>query len=162
MVARIGPVGPDPDTGSLALLTYRTILFHMSGLLLLIHGDWLPCSHKKLPMVKVPSWILMQSWACLWNISLTHTRFHWEDMNSEQVTGTRLVKPEALESKTDDGPTGAEQLYRNYLKARKDWIVEQYWWMNRPCVPLQTTGTHLIFNVWFFWLCRKPVRDSIG
>jgi len=41
-------------------------------------------------------------------------------MNSEQVTGTRLVKPVALESKTDDGPTGAEQLYRNYLKARKD------------------------------------------
>jgi hypothetical protein len=41
-------------------------------------------------------------------------------MNSKQATGTRLVKPDALESKTDDRPTGAEQLYRNYLKARKD------------------------------------------
>jgi hypothetical protein len=39
MVARIAPIGSDPDTGSLALVTYRTILFHMSGLLLLIHGD---------------------------------------------------------------------------------------------------------------------------
>jgi hypothetical protein len=39
MVARIAPVGPYLDTGSLALVTYRTILFHMPGLLLLIHGD---------------------------------------------------------------------------------------------------------------------------
>jgi hypothetical protein len=41
-------------------------------------------------------------------------------MNSKQARGTRLVKPDALESKTDDRPPGAEQLYRNYLKARKD------------------------------------------
>jgi hypothetical protein len=41
-------------------------------------------------------------------------------MNSKQATGSRLVKPKSPESKTDDGPTGAEQLYRNYLKARKD------------------------------------------
>ena len=39
MVARITPVGPYLDTGSLALVTYRTILFHMPGLLLFIHGD---------------------------------------------------------------------------------------------------------------------------
>jgi len=39
MVARIGPVGSDLDTGSLALVTYRTIFFHMYGLWLLIHGD---------------------------------------------------------------------------------------------------------------------------
>ena len=39
MVARIAPVGPYLDTGSLALVTYRTILFHMPGLLLFIHGD---------------------------------------------------------------------------------------------------------------------------
>jgi hypothetical protein len=39
MVARIGSVGSDPDTGSLAHVAYRTILFHMSGLLLLIHGN---------------------------------------------------------------------------------------------------------------------------
>jgi hypothetical protein len=38
-VARIAPVGSDLDTGSMALITYRTILFHMGGLLLLIHGD---------------------------------------------------------------------------------------------------------------------------
>jgi hypothetical protein len=41
-------------------------------------------------------------------------------MNSKQATGTRLVKPDALERKTDDRPTAAEQLYRNYLNARKD------------------------------------------
>jgi hypothetical protein len=39
VVARIAPVGSNLDTGSLALFTYRTILFHMFGLLLLIHGD---------------------------------------------------------------------------------------------------------------------------
>ena len=39
VVARITPVGPYLDTGSLALVTYRTILFHMLGLLLLIHGN---------------------------------------------------------------------------------------------------------------------------
>ena len=39
MVARIAPIGSDPDIGSLALLTYRTIVFHMLGLLLLIHGN---------------------------------------------------------------------------------------------------------------------------
>ena len=39
MVARIAPVGSDLDTGSLALLTYGSIVFHMLGLLLLIHGD---------------------------------------------------------------------------------------------------------------------------
>ncbi len=38
-VARIGPIGSDLDTGSLALVTNRTILFHMPGLLWLIHGD---------------------------------------------------------------------------------------------------------------------------
>jgi len=39
MVARIAPVGSDLDTGSLALLTYGSIVFHMLGVLLLIHGD---------------------------------------------------------------------------------------------------------------------------
>jgi len=39
MVARIAPVGSDLDTGSLALLTYGSIVFHMLGLLLLIHWD---------------------------------------------------------------------------------------------------------------------------
>ena len=39
MVARIAPVGSDLDTGSLALLAYGSIVFHMLGLLLLIHGD---------------------------------------------------------------------------------------------------------------------------
>jgi hypothetical protein len=39
LVARIAPVGPDLDLGRMALVTYRTIVFHMPGLLLLIHGD---------------------------------------------------------------------------------------------------------------------------
>jgi hypothetical protein len=41
-------------------------------------------------------------------------------MNPKQAPGTRLVKHDPLESKTDDRPTGAEELYRNYLKARQD------------------------------------------
>jgi hypothetical protein len=39
VVARIAPVGSNLDAGSLALVTYRTILFHTLGLLLLIHGN---------------------------------------------------------------------------------------------------------------------------
>jgi hypothetical protein len=39
VVAGIAPVGSDLDTGSMALVTYRTIVLHMPGLLLLIHGD---------------------------------------------------------------------------------------------------------------------------
>ena len=39
MVARIAPVRSDLDTGSLALLTYGSIVFHMLGLLLFIHWD---------------------------------------------------------------------------------------------------------------------------
>ncbi len=38
-VACIAPVGSDLETGSLALVTYRTILFHMLCLLLLFHGE---------------------------------------------------------------------------------------------------------------------------
>jgi hypothetical protein len=53
-------------------------------------------------------------------ISLTRARFNRGDMNSKKTAGTRLAKPDAPESKTDDRPTGAEQLYRNYLKARLD------------------------------------------
>jgi hypothetical protein len=47
VVARIASIGPDPDTRSLALVTYRTILFHMPGLLLFIHVDRLSFSYKK-------------------------------------------------------------------------------------------------------------------
>ncbi len=39
MVARIAPVGPDLETGSLALLTYRTIVFHTGGLFFLFHAN---------------------------------------------------------------------------------------------------------------------------
>jgi hypothetical protein len=39
-VAHIAPVRFDPDTGCLALLAYRAIVFHAGGLLVfLIHGD---------------------------------------------------------------------------------------------------------------------------
>ena len=38
-VARIAPVGSDLDLGRLALVTYRTTMFHLGGLLFLIHGD---------------------------------------------------------------------------------------------------------------------------
>jgi len=39
-VAHIAPVGPDLDTGCLALLTYRAIAFHVGGLLVFfIHGE---------------------------------------------------------------------------------------------------------------------------
>jgi hypothetical protein len=55
VIARIAPVRSDPDTGSLALVTYRTILFHMLGLLLLIHVDRLSFSYKKC------SWVLLTS-----------------------------------------------------------------------------------------------------
>ena len=39
VVARIATIGSNLDAGSLALVTYRTILFHTLGLLLLIHGN---------------------------------------------------------------------------------------------------------------------------
>jgi hypothetical protein len=55
VIARIAPIGPDLDTRSLALVTYRTILFHMLGLLLLIHVDRLSFSYKKC------SWVLATS-----------------------------------------------------------------------------------------------------
>jgi hypothetical protein len=41
-------------------------------------------------------------------------------MNSKLATGTRKAQPDLPESNIDDRPTGAEQLYRNYLKARRD------------------------------------------
>jgi len=40
-VARIASIGSDLNTGSMALITYRTIVFHTGGLLFIFHGDWL-------------------------------------------------------------------------------------------------------------------------
>jgi hypothetical protein len=38
-VAGITSIGPDLYTGSLTLITYRTIAFYMWGLLFLVHGN---------------------------------------------------------------------------------------------------------------------------
>jgi hypothetical protein len=61
VVAWITPVGPDLNTGSLTLITYRAIAFYMRGLLFHIHGDWLMGTLKRMSVVPVFATMYLKS-----------------------------------------------------------------------------------------------------